>query len=173
MNTILCTYYKSPCGDIIVGSIDDELCLCDWVNRKNRETIDRRMRRILKADMQQGTSSVIELAIQQFDEYFSGERKSFDIPLRFAGTDFQQLVWKELCRIPYGQTASYGEVAVRIGMPTSVRAVANANGANAIAIFVPCHRVIGSNKTLTGYAGGLEAKQFLLDQERYFTHTFT
>lgn len=165
MNTILCTYYKSPCGDIIIGSIDDELCLCDWANRKNRETIDRRMRRTMKADMQQGTSSVIELAIQQLDEYFSGERKFFDIPLRFAGTDFQQLVWKELCRIPYGQTASYGEVAARIGMPTSVRAVANANGANAIAIFVPCHRVIGSNKTLTGYAGGLEAKQFLLDLE--------
>lgn len=165
MNTILCTYYKSPCGDIIIGSIDDELCLCDWANRKNRETIDRRMRRTMKADMQQGTSSVIELAIQQLDEYFSGGRKSFDIPLRFAGTDFQQLVWKELCRIPYGQTASYGEVAARIGMPTAVRAVANANGANAIAIFVPCHRVIGSNKTLTGYAGGLEAKQFLLDLE--------
>lgn len=165
MNTILCTYYKSPCGDIIIGSIDDELCLCDWANRKNRETIDKRMRRTMKADMQQGTSSVIELAIQQLDEYFSGGRKSFDIPLRFAGTDFQQLVWKELCRIPYGQTASYGEVAARIGMPTSFRAVANANGANAIAIFVPCHRVIGSNKTLTGYAGGLEAKQFLLDLE--------
>lgn len=166
MNTILYTYYISPCGDIIIGSIDDELCLCDWANRKNRETVDRRMRRILKADMQQGTSSVIELAIKQLDEYFAGERKSFDIPLRFAGTDFQQLVWKELCRIPYGQTASYGEIAARIGMPTSVRAVANANGANAIAIFVPCHRVIGSNKTLTGYAGGLEAKQYLLDLER-------
>lgn len=165
MKTILYTYYNSPCGDIIIGSIDDELCLCDWANRKNRETIDRRMRRILKADMQQGTSPIIERTILQLNEYFSGERKFFDIPLRFAGTDFQQRVWKELCRIPYGQTASYGEIAARIGMPTSVRAVANANGANAIAIFVPCHRVIGSNKTLTGYAGGLAAKQFLLDLE--------
>lgn len=165
MKTILYTYYNSPCGGIIIGSIDDELCLCDWANRKNRGTIDKRMRRILKADMQQGTSSVIEFAIKQLDEYFSGERKSFDILLRFAGTDFQQRVWKELCRIPYGQTASYGEIAARIGLPTSVRAVANANGANAIAILVPCHRVIGSNKTLTGYAGGLAAKQFLLDLE--------
>lgn len=139
--------------------------MCDWKERKNRQTIDKRLKRILKADFQQGTSPVIERAIQQLDEYFSGKRQTFDILLRFAGTDFQQLVWQELCRIPFGHTISYADLATRIGMPSSVRAVANANGANAISILVPCHRVIGTNHTLTGYAGGLEAKHFLLKVE--------
>jgi len=139
--------------------------MCDWKERKNRQTIDNRLKRILKADFQQGTSPVIERAIQQLDEYFSGKRQSFNISLRFAGTDFQQLVWQELCRIPFGHTISYADLATRIGMPSSVRAVANANGANAISILVPCHRVIGTNHTLTGYAGGLEAKRFLLQLE--------
>lgn len=83
----------------------------------------------------------------------------FDVPLLFVGTDFQKTVWNELLNIPFGTTVSYGEMARRIGMPKAVRAVANANGANAMSIFVPCHRVIGSNRSLTGYGGGLEAKQ--------------
>ena len=87
------------------------------------------------------------------------------MPLFFAGTDFQQTVWKELVKIPFGKRVSYGELAARIGMPKAVRAVANANGANSMSIFVPCHRVIGSDRSLTGYGGGLPAKKFLLEAE--------
>ena len=89
----------------------------------------------------------------------------FDVPLLFVGTDFQKTVWNELLNIPFGTTVSYGEMARRIGMPKAVRAVANANGANAMSIFVPCHRVIGSNRSLTGYGGGLEAKRKMLELE--------
>lgn len=105
-------------------------------------------------------------AARQLDEYFGRKRTTFDIPLLFAGTDFQKNVWRTLLEIPYGQTLSYGEMARRLGLPNSVRAVANANGANAISIFAPCHRVIGSNRSLTGYGGGIEAKKFLLELEQ-------
>ena len=87
------------------------------------------------------------------------------MPLLFVGSDFQKSVWQMLLEIPYGQTISYGEMARRIGIPKAVRAVANANGANAISIFAPCHRIIGSDRSLTGYGGGLEAKKFLLELE--------
>ena len=99
-------------------------------------------------------------------KYFSGRRREFSVPLLFAGTEFQKVVWHELLNIPYGSTISYGTLASRIGMPTSVRAVANANGANAICIFAPCHRVIGADGSLTGFGGGLEAKRFLLGMEQ-------
>jgi len=150
----------------MLGSFGDRLCLCDWQVNKHGKLVGNRLKRILKADFVEGTSPVIALASRQLDEYFAGSRRQFDIPLLFAGTDFQKHVWHELLKIPYGVTVSYGEMAVRLGRPTSVRAVANANGANSIAIFVPCHRVIGSNKSLTGYAGGLPAKHFLLRLEQ-------
>ena len=101
----------------------------------------------------------------QLDEYFARQRTSFDIPLLFAGTDFQKRVWNTLLEIPYGQTVSYGELAKRIGKPAAVRAVANAIGANAISVIVPCHRVTGSDHTLTGYGGGIAAKRMLLALE--------
>ena len=94
------------------------------------------------------------------------QRTSFDLPLLFAGTDFQKRVWDLLLTIPYGKTLSYGELARQLGLPNATRAVANANGANAISIFAPCHRIIGSDGTLTGYGGGLAAKRFLLELEK-------
>jgi len=109
---------------------------------------------------------VLDKAVRELDEYFAGARRDFDIPLLFVGTEFQKKVWAELMKIPYGRTISYGEQAKRIGMPKAVRAVANANGANAISIFAPCHRVIGSNGTLTGFGGGLDAKHALLSIEK-------
>ena len=108
---------------------------------------------------------VLRRTVRELDEYFRGERREFDIPLLLAGSDFQKRVWQQLPSIPYGQTASYGELAAAIGSPRSVRAVANANGANAISIILPCHRIIGSDGSLTGYGGGLRAKQYLLDLE--------
>ena len=108
---------------------------------------------------------VLQRTVRELDEYFRGERMDFDIPLLLAGSDFQKRVWQQLPHITYGQTASYGELAAAIGSPRSVRAVANANGANAISIILPCHRIIGSDGRLIGYGGGLRAKQFLLELE--------
>ena len=104
---------------------------------------------------------------RQLEEYFAGDREDFDLPLRGAGTDFQQRVWEQLRGIGYGETASYGEVAHRLGMTNAAsRAVGLANGRNPIPIVIPCHRVIGANGTLTGYAGGIERKQTLLELEQ-------
>ncbi len=103
---------------------------------------------------------------RQLGEYFAGARRSFDVPLSFAGTDFQKRVWAALLAIPFGETRSYGEIAEQLGAPGASRAVGAANGRNPISIIAPCHRVVGSNGKLTGFAGGLEAKAFLLDLER-------
>ena len=102
---------------------------------------------------------------KQLEQYFGGERKQFDLPLAANGTDFQRRVWQSLCAIPFGQTTSYGQLAAALGNPNASRAVGLANGKNPIAIVVPCHRVIGANGTLTGYAGGLENKRMLLELE--------
>ena len=102
---------------------------------------------------------------RQLEEYFAGRRRAFDVVLAPPGTAFQQRVWDELQRIDYGQTISYAELAARIGRPTAIRAAGAANGANPISILIPCHRVIGSDGSLTGYGGGLEAKRALLDLE--------
>jgi methylated-DNA-[protein]-cysteine S-methyltransferase len=104
--------------------------------------------------------------IDQLDAYFKGELTKFDIELNIQGTDFQKKVWKELVKIPYGETLSYGELAKRIGNPKASRAVGMANGKNPISIIVPCHRVIGKNGSLTGFGGGLDAKKTLLDLEK-------
>jgi methylated-DNA-[protein]-cysteine S-methyltransferase len=103
--------------------------------------------------------------IAQLEEYFFGERKTFDLPLNAKGTEFQQTVWQSLTTIPYGEVVSYGELAQQLNNPKAVRAVGGANGRNPISIIVPCHRVIGTNGTLTGYAGGVERKLWLLQHE--------
>jgi methylated-DNA-[protein]-cysteine S-methyltransferase len=110
-------------------------------------------------------------AVDQLDAYFAGELTDFDLELDLRGTDFQQRVWKALLTVPYGETRSYGEIAEQIGAPGSARAVGLANGRNPIAIIVPCHRVIGANGSLTGYGGGLERKQALLELEKRATLT--
>lgn len=164
-NIISIKRYESPCGALMLGSLSDRLCLCDWLVEKHRGLVDSRLQHMLGSEFEEGTSDVIERAAVQLDEYFTGRRRAFDVPLLFVGTDFQKAVWNELLDIPFGQTISYGEMARRIGMPKAVRAVANANGANAISIFAPCHRVIGSDRSLTGYSGGLETKRALLELE--------
>lgn len=162
MNIIDTKSYESPCGVLILGSFDGKLCLCDWQVEKHRGHVGRRLKRLLNAEFEERTSPIIEMATEQLDEFFAGKRMEFDVPLLFVGTDFQKKVWSELLKIPFGMTISYGEMAKRIGFPKAVRAVANANGANAISIFAPCHRVIGSDNSLTGYGGGLETKRKLL-----------
>jgi methylated-DNA-[protein]-cysteine S-methyltransferase len=110
-------------------------------------------------------SGVLRDAIEQLGEYFKGRRKAFDLPLELRGPEFHRRVWTALCDIPYGQTISYGQLAKNVGDPDAARAVGSANGANPIAIIVPCHRVIGSDGSLIGYGGGLRRKQTLLDLE--------
>jgi methylated-DNA-[protein]-cysteine S-methyltransferase len=105
-------------------------------------------------------------AAQQLDAYFAGELRAFDLPLDLAGTPFQRQVWAELLRIPFGQTVTYGQLAAVIGKPSASRAVGLANGRNPVSIVVPCHRVIGSDGSLTGYGGGIDRKRFLLALER-------
>jgi len=165
MNKISIQHYKSPIGELLLGSFEGKLCLADMQYRKMRIAIDARIQKGLKAEYIEESSEVIEKTIKQMEEYFVGERKDFDIPLLMVGTEFQKSVWHGLLKIPYGTTASYLELSKNIGNEKAVRAVASANGANAIAILIPCHRIIGSNGALVGYAGGLNVKKKLLEIE--------
>ena len=166
MNKITTQSYKTSYGELLLGSLNEQLCLCDWQYRRMRTTIDKRIQTALNATYIEQTSDVIDNTISQLDEYFQQDRTQFDIPLLMAGTDFQQSVWKALINIPYGTTTSYLELANIIVNKKAVRAVASANGANAMSIIIPCHRVIGSNGELTGYAGGLATKKRLLTLEK-------
>lgn len=165
MNRIITRIYEAPCGELVLGDIGGRLCLCDWVTARHRCVVDKRLRRELHAEYAEGASPVIDTAMVQLDEYFAGRREEFDIPLLHVGTDFQKKVWKGLGTVPYGETVSYASMALLLGSPNSVRAVASAIGANGISIFVPCHRVTGSDGSLIGYAGGLAAKEYLLELE--------
>lgn len=168
MEKILTMRYASPLGEMIIGSYSGRLCLCDWVEGRRRRAIDRRLQAWLRAGFEAGASPVVECAAAQLDEYFAGGRREFDLPLVFAGSQFQRAVWEELLKIPYGATITYGEQAQRMGNPKAVRAVASANGVNALSVIVPCHRVVGSGGALTGYGGGLAAKEALLRLESAF-----
>jgi len=168
---IVTSVFSSPVGELLLGSFDGQLCLCDWRYRKQRELIDRRIQDGLGEEFREGTSLVIDQAKEELSEYFSGNRVSFAVPCLLAGTDFQKLVWDQLLTIPFGTTLSYQDLANRLGKPTAVRGVAAANGANALSIFVPCHRILGSSGDLVGYAGGLRAKQKLLELENPVKNT--
>lgn len=165
--------YKSPVGELILGSFAGKLCLCDWRYRAKREEVDRRILAGLGAagtpeffsPAEGKRDPVLDRSIQELEEYFRGERIGFSVPLLPVGSDFQKQVWDTLLTIPFGATVSYGELARRMGQPEAVRGVAAANGANALSIFIPCHRVVGADGSLTGYAGGLWAKRKLLDLE--------
>ncbi len=165
MNRIDIQYFQTPVGEMILGSYDNKLCIADWRYRKKRESIDRRVQKGLNATFVEEESSVLKLAKEELEAYFKGLRKTFDIPLLLVGTEFQKNVWQELIQIPFGATASYKELAQNIDKEKAVRAVASAVSANAISIFIPCHRVIGTDGSLTGYAGGLEVKKRLLEIE--------
>jgi methylated-DNA-[protein]-cysteine S-methyltransferase len=166
MQSIVVQNFKTPVGELLLGAYDGKLCLCDWKYRKMRDEIDKRIQTGLQAKYQEGHSQLIESAIGQLNEYFHGKRNVFDIPLLMVGSAFQQKVWNELLRVPYGKTISYLELSKKTGDVKAIRAVASANGANALSVVIPCHRIIGSNGKLVGYAGGLSAKQKLLRLEK-------
>ncbi len=165
MDKINIQYYKTKYAEFILGSYDSKLCMLDYRYRKMRYSVDCRLQKALNTEYIQKDNEVLKETRRQLDEYFDMKRKSFEIPLLMIGTEFQKSVWKALLQIPYGKTASYLELSKIIGNEKAVRAVANANGANAIGIIIPCHRIIGTNGKLTGYAGGLPLKKKLLELE--------
>ena len=169
-NSIIIKYYKTPVGELILGAYENKLCLADWRYRKMRAVIDRRISSELHADFKEGNSSVFTETESQLKQFFNQERKEFDLPLLMVGTEFQKQVWKALLDIPFGETRTYQDLANILGNPKAIRAVASANGANAISIIIPCHRIIGSDGKLIGYAGGLPAKKKLLELEGGITN---
>lgn len=165
MENILITYYDTPCGRLCLGSFGEYLCLCDWVGEGSRDAIIKRITTKLDAEIIEAHSPVTDKAIGQLNEYFAGKRQEFDIPLMVCGTEFQRKVWNVLSRLNYGEIISYRELAQRIGNNKASRAVAGACNANSLSIFIPCHRIVGYDGSMTGYAGGLRAKSFLLTLE--------
>ena len=150
-------YYDSPIGKLLLVGADALLEELHFPSELSQREIP---------DDWQCDEPFFKQVLLQLGEYFAGRRQQFDLPIAPQGTIFQQSVWEELRKIPFGQTASYGEIAERIGNPKACRAVGLANAKNPLPIIVPCHRVIGKNGALTGFGGGLELKQQLLDLER-------
>lgn len=159
---ILYHYFSTELGELKVASYKGALVMADWRYRKMRNRIDQRITNYFQTSMQEGVSEIINETMKQLKEYFSKERKNFDLPMLMAGTSFQISVWNYLQQIPFGQTRSYAQLAAEMHQPEAIRAIASANGANAISIIIPCHRIIGSQAELVGYAGGLNAKKKLL-----------
>ncbi|MFN4314010.1 MAG: bifunctional transcriptional activator/DNA repair enzyme AdaA [Chitinophagaceae bacterium] len=157
---------ETPLGTMIACATSQGICLLEFSDRKMLETELKSLTKQLNAIIVQGVNPYFEILETQLQQYFSGKRKIFDLPLHTPGTEFQQKVWTALQDIPFGQLRSYKEQAIAIGCPESIRAVANANGMNRISILIPCHRVLGSDGQLTGYGGGIWRKQYLLDLER-------
>jgi methylated-DNA-[protein]-cysteine S-methyltransferase len=165
MHKVRVQQHKTPYGELLIGAYNEQLCLCDWQNRRQRTSIDKRIKNALSTTYVKEACATTNETIRQLGEYFANKRQLFDLPLLMLGTDFQRTVWNSLLNIPYGTTHSYLQLAKSIGNEKAVRAVATANGANAMSIIIPCHRVIGSNGELTGYAGGLPTKKQLLTLE--------
>jgi len=152
------TLLPSPVGVLTLVARDGSLAAVLWEHERANRVVLGELHR-------DDADPVLREASRQLGEYFGGERERFDLPLSFAGTTFQQQVWQALLSIPFGETRSYAQIAAQIGNPTAVRAVGAANGRNPISIIAPCHRVIGAAGALTGFAGGLEAKRYLLNLE--------
>jgi O-6-methylguanine DNA methyltransferase len=156
----------TPVGKMRIGATDEGICLFDFQYRRSIDTIMRRIETHTNDKFGDGEHPHFQLLETQISEYFAGQRKEFDVPLHFAGTPFQKIVWNGLLQIPYGETRSYKKQSIFLGNEKAIRAVAGANGENGIAIIVPCHRVIGENGSLVGYGGGLQRKKWLLEHER-------
>jgi AraC family transcriptional regulator of adaptative response/methylated-DNA-[protein]-cysteine methyltransferase len=157
---------ETELGTMIAGATEDGICLLEFGDRKILGKEYRDLEKYFNTTIQEGKNEYFNLIRMQLSEYFEGSRKEFKLPLITPGSPFQKSVWNELLSIPYGSTRSYLEQSIALGNPDSIRAVAHANGMNRIAIIIPCHRVIGSDGSLTGYGGGIKRKKWLLDHER-------
>jgi len=167
--TLAFTRFTTPLGPMMVVGNDDGICLLEFTDRRMLETQLKQIQRHYKSAILPGNNKNFEIVQKQLEEYFEGKRKDFDLKLITPGTQFQNNVWKILQTIPYGETRSYKKQAIALGNEKAVRAVANANGDNRIAIVIPCHRVIGEDGKLVGYGGGLWRKQWLLKHEEKFS----
>lgn len=163
-------YHKTAIGELVLGAFEERLCLLDFRYRKMRKTVDNRLKKRLRADFAEHDAEIFEKTKEQLGQYFAGERKKFTIPILMVGTDFQKSVWNALLQVPYGTTSTYLQLAKDINNEKAVRAVASANGANALAVIIPCHRIIGSDGELVGYGGGLPTKKRLLKLEQDILH---
>lgn len=165
-NVINIIRFTTPLGPMFGCATSNGICLLEFTNRKMLETEFKDLAKKLDAVILPGTNPYLDQLEQEVNEYFEGTRKYFSVMLDTPGTDFQNNVWKVLKEIPYGNTCSYEQQAIKMNNQKAVRAVASANGHNRIAIIIPCHRVIGKDGNLTGYAGGLERKKWLLEFEQ-------
>jgi len=163
---VVLTMIDSPLGPLIAGANEKGIVLLEYTDRRMLENNLNRLRRRFDCGVVPGRHQLLDRLEQELRAYFEGERREFTLPLSARGTPFQEKVWAELQRIPYGHTISYDELARRIHHPTAQRAVARASGMNCVAILIPCHRVIGKDGTLTGYGGGLWRKRLLLELEK-------
>lgn len=157
---------ETPLGTMISCADENGICMLEFSDRKSLTKEIEEISKYFSANIIQGKNPHFKTLEKELSEYFEGKIKEFTVPLSPVGTDFQKKVWEILITIPYGTTRSYQEQANILGNPKAVRAVANANGLNKISILIPCHRVIGSNGTLTGYGGGIWRKQKLLELEK-------
>lgn len=165
------TTYNSPAGELRIGEYDGYIVICDWTaNAVRHARIKSECAARLNARFTEEPSELHRKLHRELDEYFSGSRRQFSVPVRLYGTVFRISVLHELSNVVYGSTATYSEIAQRVGKPGAVRAVATAIGANPVSILLPCHRIIGCDNSLRGYAGGLEAKRLLLESEHHFVN---
>lgn len=163
---VVTTMLDSPLGRLLAAATDEGICLLEFVDRHMLERNLATIRRRIASTILPGQHRWLAQLKDELQDYFDGRLKTFMVPIATRGTPFQERVWNELCRIPHGTAISYEELAARVGQPTAVRAVANANGQNRVSILIPCHRVVGKNGDLTGYGGGLWRKRLLLRSEQ-------
>lgn len=163
---ILINRITTPLGSMFVAATDKGLCLLEFVDRRMLETEFKDLQSLLNANILIGKNEIIKQTTKEINEYFNGQRQQFEVPIDSPGTAFQNLVWEQLRKIPFGTTLSYQQQAEKIDKPKAVRALASANGYNRISIIVPCHRLIGKDGQLKGYGGGLERKAYLLAHEK-------
>jgi len=162
---VVTTLIESPLGPLILGATEKGLCLCEFTDRRMLEFQFNMLQKRFDAAIIPGTNQYIKQAQKELNEYFAGKLKKFTVKLVYPGTEFQQKVWDELIKIPYGTTIAYADLAQRVGIPGAVRAVGTANGMNRIGVIIPCHRVVNKSGMLGGYGGGVWRKQWLLDLE--------
>ncbi len=163
------TNIETPLGEMAAAATKEGICLLEFTSRPALESEFNKLALTFNKTVKPGTNKHLRALKKQLKEYFRGKRKEFTLELVTSGTDFQTAVWDTLKKIPYGETISYLELARMINNPGAFRAVAGANGSNRIAIVIPCHRVIGSDGDLVGYAGGLDKKKWLIDHERKYS----
>lgn len=162
---IITAKYNSPLGELLIGIHENELVICDWIHRANRNQIDQRICKALNSKYLMGEHPLIDQTIKELNQYFDKQLTQFSLSIKPIGTPFQKEVWRSLLFIPYGETTTYEAISISLNKQKAIRAVGTAIGANALSILISCHRIVGKNGQLTGYAGGIDAKRQLLSLE--------